>query len=809
MLKTGVTVDVLWRGLLPRTTLNSLAPAPARSSTGSVFPQSATRWRHERIQCLNSRHYSQSTKPSSRKCTTNRSSHRPYSTSTTDVETPQPNTKLLYEFIDLPADLLRTRQTRNLPKAIRTIIEDDSKIREDGSMRLRCDDILAFLRQLRDERPENSRVPEFWAQVLKPCIAGIEPLVEDALLRAQIRHEGSCEVVTHVLSDAQEAGYNPTSATYHLALRALANHPDYILRDRILQIMKSRYMELTPDGHVSVVLGLLRDGQYEMAIDKLEEVTREGIEVPTWVYDIFLFVFAELGFHDEVIRIINHQRINRQGTDLNWPSANTCYFLLDKCSKAYHYESTKLIWNLGAPKMFNPPDGVLENVLCSAAKGLDPTLGSEAIRLLATRGNKLGLHHYEPLIACYAGAGHEEKAFSVLCIMHRAGIKPDSGSTRPIYHLLKTKESHEILETVRLLFRLKSQGPVPIAAFNVTLEGMMEKKGLASAMDFYSRVRLIVKSGPDIETFNTILRMIHAETPERSLEITEFLVDEMKAIGIMPDRLTYDHVVHNLARAGKPQLALQYLQEMGRTFNRSMGRTGWITKINTLWLFKALFEAGLTQEAEDLITEGNARGLKIKDVWVELDRPALRDGLLNPGFYSEESYMSGMGDEDSMPETTEASASETSEVPVSETSEASVSGVSEESMPKTTEASAAETDEAYDSETSEAAISETSEESMPETTEVPVSETAESSMPDTIEPSVSGTTEPFVPETVESSMPEAIESSISDTSEASISDMADSSAPGSTESSMPETSEASVPKTTESSIPETTETSQL
>lgn len=537
----------------------------------------------------------------------------------------------------MPVDLIRNRQTRNLPDAIRNLAEDPTKVRADGTVRIRCEDILAYLRDLRDERPDNSRVPEFWAQVVKPCVAGIEPLVEDPLLRAQIRHEGSCEVVTHVLSEAQEAGYNPTSTTLHLALRALATHPDYILRDRLLEIMKSRYIELTTDGHASVILGLLRDGQYEMAIDKLEQVTREGVEVPTWVHDIFLFVFAELGFHDEVIRIINHHRISRKGTELDWPSANTCYFLLDKCSKGYHYDSTKFIWNLAVPKMFNPPDGVLENVLCTAAKGLDSMLGSQAIRMLATRGNKLSLHHYEPLIACYAGAEDEEKAFSVLCIMHRAGIKPESGSTRPLYHLLQKKEPYELLETVRLLFRLKSQGDVPIAAFNVVLEAMLAKSGLGQAMDFYSRVRLIVKSGPDIETFNTILRMIYTEKPERSLETTEFLMDEMKAIGIMPDRFTYEHVIHNLARAGKPELALEYLQEMSQTFHRSMGRTGWITKINTLWLFKKLREAGLDKEAEDLITESNARGLKIKNVERELDRPGIRSGVVNPGFYADES----------------------------------------------------------------------------------------------------------------------------------------------------------------------------
>ncbi|TLS28818.1 hypothetical protein PpBr36_01028 [Pyricularia pennisetigena] len=643
MLTTGVTVDMLWRGLL-RTTLNSPAPARAPSSTRSVFPKSTARWRQERTLHLNARNYTHSPKPAFVQCIRNRRpSHRPYSTSAPRTETPRSTSKLIYEFVDVPVHMIRTRQTRNLPDSIRSIAQDSTKIRDDGTVRIRCEDILSFLRDLRDERPGSSRVPEFWAQVLKPCVAGIEPLVEEPLLRAQIRHEGSCEVVTHVLSEAQESGYNLTSTSLHLALRALATHPDYILRDRLLEIMKHQYIELTPDGHVSVVLGLLRDGQYEMAIDRLEQALREEVEIPTWVYDVFLFVFAELGFHDEVIRIINHHLINRKGTDLDWPSANTCYFLLDKCSKAHHYESTKFIWNLAVPKMFNPPDGMLENVLCSAAKGLDPLLGSQAIRILATRGNKLSWQHYEPLIGCYAGAGEEEKAFNVLCIMHRAGIKPESGTTRPIYLLLKSKEVHELLETVRLLFRLKSQGDVPIAAFNVVLEAILEKNGLAQAMDFYSRVRLIVKSGPDVETFNTILRMIYSEGQDRSLETIAFLMEEMKAIGVMPDRFTYEHVIHNLARAGKPELALEYLQEMGRTFHRSMGRAGWITKINTLWLFKTLFDAGLVNEAEDLIAESNARGLKIKDIWRELDRPGIRNGLVNPNFYADESYMSDTG----------------------------------------------------------------------------------------------------------------------------------------------------------------------
>ncbi len=46
--------------------------------------------------------------------------------------------------------------------------------------------------------------------------------------------------------------------------------------------MKERWLDLSPEGLQSVAAGLLRDGQYELALDRLESMTAAaGADVPT------------------------------------------------------------------------------------------------------------------------------------------------------------------------------------------------------------------------------------------------------------------------------------------------------------------------------------------------------------------------------------------------------------------------------------------------------------------------------------------------------------------------------------------------
>lgn len=96
--------------------------------------------------------------------------------------------------------------------------------------------------------------------------------------------------------------------------------------------MKRRWFGLSPTGWHNVVVGLLRDRQYEAAMDRLDQMHIDGIEVQPWLYDIFLFQLCELGEHDEAFRVLQ-SRSKHSGHIM---AGFMWYHLLDEFSSVYH-----------------------------------------------------------------------------------------------------------------------------------------------------------------------------------------------------------------------------------------------------------------------------------------------------------------------------------------------------------------------------------------------------------------------------------------------------------------------------------------
>jgi pentatricopeptide repeat protein len=320
--------------------------------------------------------------------------------------------------------------------------------------------------------------------------------------------------------------------------------------------MNQSGVELRNVDKASVALGLLRDGQLEMALDYLDQMRREGLEIPGWVSDIFIYVMVLRGFMDEAVQLF-HERLDMvRGDFIKVPRVLWSY-LLDECSRNLHYDGTKFIWDeMVRGGKLNPPDGVAMNVLHTAARHGDTTLATAVVELLSARGVKLNHAHYEPLVETYVQAGDLENAFRVLCIIVDAGYRVNQGSTAPIYMLLKRSPPELRAQAVGILQSLSKERYLPVAAINVLLEAVINTAGAAKALECYREVCDLGESGPDERTFSLLL---DAAT---CAEQAEFLVSEMDRFSIRPTRDLLGHVVRCFAHDGSIDVALLYLGEM-------------------------------------------------------------------------------------------------------------------------------------------------------------------------------------------------------------------------------------------------------
>jgi hypothetical protein len=397
----------------------------------------------------------------------------------------------------------------------------------------------------------------------------------EALIASNWEPAGSAEEVRQILDEMRTLGVGTTSSLYHAALRALAIHPDYLLRNRIVSEMKERWLDLTPDGKCSIALGLLRDGQHELALDKLEEMLDSDVPVPSWLHDIFIVVLTQHAHLDEALSLLQR----RTQSDPSALSPNIWSFFLDECSRHYHYAGTRQAWDTLVPtKLLSPSDGTCLNVLNTASRHSDARLATDAVAHLSSRNAKLGPHHYEALVDCYAHRDDVPNALQALCIMARAcaggGAAPSQASTASLRAAFRRNPTLARVARDALL-RLGETSTVPLAAFNAVLDGLCAHGGDdADAFALYQQVRHLCGCGPDYFTFRPFM--------ERSWDVgvARFLVDEMQAFGVRPTREFYDRLVYLAAVEGELDIAFQALGELERRGGR--GPEEWISRETAL-----------------------------------------------------------------------------------------------------------------------------------------------------------------------------------------------------------------------------------
>jgi hypothetical protein len=405
----------------------------------------------------------------------------------------------------------------------------------------------------------------------------------EALITTNWETAGSANEVRQILNEMRDLGVATTSSLYHSALRALAVHPDYLLRNRIITEMKERWLEITPEGRYSIALGLLRDGQHELALDSLEQLLDSPQPVPSWVTDIFIVVLTQHNHFDEAVALL--QRRSQSGPSSVSP--NIWSLVLDECSRYYHYAGTRLAWDTLVPtKLLTPSDGTCLNVLNTASRHSDARLATDVISHLSARQAKLGAHHYEALVDCYAHRDDVSNALHSLCIMARAGVAPVQASTASVLAALRRNPTLARVGRDALL-RLAETFTVPLAAFNVVLDGLCasgvggaDHDGAGGALELYQQVRHVCGCGPDHATFRPLM--------ERAWDVgvAKFLVDEMRAFGVEPTREFYDRLVYVAAVEDDLDTAFQALAELegeaGGVKGRGKGADEWVGRETAL-----------------------------------------------------------------------------------------------------------------------------------------------------------------------------------------------------------------------------------
>lgn len=306
--------------------------------------------------------------------------------------------------------------------------------------------------------------------------------------------------------------------------------------------------------------GLLREHQFELAIDHIAQMERKDIVVERWLHSLLIYYLCDFQEFDEVVRLMR-SRVS-QGHDM---SLSLWSFVLDVASTAAHHETTSYIWRqMVELRYLHPPREICRKVSSVASRFKDITLATSVVRFLVETDIPLELKDYEVLAETYVKSGDLYTAFEVLCKMHKSGVALEQSTTSTIVKALVGSKS-----TPRAawgyLKELKALGyEIPLRCAQVVIE-LYEHEALyhplivGDGVDFYKQLYALCPKKADASVFNSLIRMCMRG---RNTDAGTFVVTEMAALGVVPNAGTFEHLIVMCLDVGNAQSAYFYLQDM-------------------------------------------------------------------------------------------------------------------------------------------------------------------------------------------------------------------------------------------------------
>ncbi len=96
--------------------------------------------------------------------------------------------------------------------------------------------------------------------------------------------------------------------------------------------MRLYWVDVTPDGRHDIVAGMLREKQFELALEEMNSMRRDLIQIQPWLYDLTIYSLIHNGEFDEAMSIMKY----RTEVELVEMPINILYTLLDTASRSFH-----------------------------------------------------------------------------------------------------------------------------------------------------------------------------------------------------------------------------------------------------------------------------------------------------------------------------------------------------------------------------------------------------------------------------------------------------------------------------------------
>ncbi|KAL4943497.1 hypothetical protein BDV06DRAFT_189726 [Aspergillus oleicola] len=374
---------------------------------------------------------------------------------------------------------------------------------------------------------------------------------------------GSAANVQRLLVEMEDNEIPIDSEILHAALQALAVHPDYQTRQNVLQELRDRWLPLSPDGWHSVVAGLVREHQFELALDHIANMERKNIEVKDWLHSLLVYYLCEVKEFDSVLQLME-SRMN-QGHEM---TQDLWMHVLKTAANAYHHALTSFVWNkfveLGNE---SPAPELCSRILDVAASYGDVQLSTLASQMLQHNGEtKLESGDCETMFAARLLGGDLQGALELLCELHQEKYTFKKSSADSILNRCRKKKI-PARDVWGLLKGLRETGrKIPLICARIFVElctqaAAEDPFAVDDGVAFYKELHSLCDEAPNLAVFNRLIKMTRVGS---NAQAAMFFVKEMAALHVLPDSETFQHLIVMCLKAGNYHSARLYLDDLHR-----------------------------------------------------------------------------------------------------------------------------------------------------------------------------------------------------------------------------------------------------
>ncbi|KAJ5702960.1 hypothetical protein N7488_010508 [Penicillium malachiteum] len=352
---------------------------------------------------------------------------------------------------------------------------------------------------------------------------------------------GSPNIVRNLLQEMEDHNITADSGTLHAALKALAVHPDYTIRQDVLHKLRDRWLTLSPPGWHFMVAGLLREHQFELALDQMSMMERKGTPIENWLHSMAVYMLCDFLELDEVYCLM--QARVEQGHDM---TPELWGHVLMKASEHQHYNLTSYVWRRRVDLGYlDPSSEITSRVLTIASGAHDIQLAQAVFRFRDSKKYTLGVKEYQDVLKIHLETGDLPAAFSLLSTMHEERITIDKTTTHMVVDCM-VKKNLGVMEAWEILKNLKEgKRAIPLECVQLILEVCervvsTDSEVAQHALEFYKEMYTLCPEGATVEIYNTLLQICReADYRPESL----FVVKEMASMNIQPDSNTFEALI--------------------------------------------------------------------------------------------------------------------------------------------------------------------------------------------------------------------------------------------------------------------------